>query len=255
MLIFAEKLVSLQLYTNSVSNAFSIYMKSDVMTEKIDFENMVGSELLEYISFKDEFPNEAELAFYVFCDRYQQDILQKSEIQCSKFEYNEAIAFLAAKCTFDKVWNKAHTFSMEKANTKNIDKAILLWMYKILYTQILLFKDRDTCAQPTEEEDLSLIENLDALVNVYAPENLEKQKELKENLSFLERVLQGLSQKHRIIYFTYLAYKPEKDKNIPRSVSNKLKEQLDLTQASIRVYRKDATDLVNNYINKINGNK
>ena len=225
------------------------------MTEKIDFENMVGSELLEYISFKDEFPNEAELAFYVFCDRYQQDILQKSEIQCSKFEYNEAIAFLAAKCTFDKVWNKAHTFSMKKANTKNIDKAILLWMYKILYTQILLFKDRDTCAQPTEEEDLSLIENLDALVNVYAPENLEKQKELKENLSFLERVLQGLSQKHRIIYFTYLAYKPEKDKNIPRSVSNKLKEQLDLTQASIRVYRKDATDLVNNYINKINGNK
>lgn len=255
MFIFAEKLVPLQLYTNSVSNAFSIYMKSDVMTEKIDFENMVGSELLEYISFKDEFPNEAELAFCVFCDRYQRDILQKSEIQCSKFEYNEAIAFLAAKCTFDKVWNKAHTFSMKKANTKDVDKAILLWMYKILYTQILLFKDRDTCAQPTEEEDLSLIENLDALVNVYAPENIEKQKELKENLSFLERVLQGLSQKHRIIYFTYLAYKPEKDKNIPRSISNKLKEQLDLTQASIRVYRKDATDLVNNYINKVNGNK
>lgn len=225
------------------------------MTEKIDFENMVGSELLEYISFKDEFPNEAELAFCVFCDRYQRDILQKSEIQCSKFEYNEAIAFLAVKCTFDKVWNKAHTFSMKKANTKDVDKAILLWMYKILYTQILLFKDRDTCAQPTEEEDLSLIENLDALVNVYAPENIEKQKELKENLSFLERVLQGLSQKHRIIYFTYLAYKPEKDKNIPRSISNKLKEQLDLTQASIRVYRKDATDLVNNYINKVNGNK
>jgi len=230
-------------------------MKSDLMTEKIDFEKMVGSELLEYISFKDEFPNEAELAFCVFCDRYQRDILQKSEIQCSKFEYNEAIAFLAAKCTFDKVWNKAHTFSMGKANTKNIDKAILLWMYKILYTQILLFKDRDTCAQPTEEEDLSLIENLDALVNVYAPEDIEKQKELKDNYSFLERVLQGLSIKHRIIYFTYLAYKPEKGKNIPRSVSNKLKEQLNLTHASIRVYRKDATDLVNNYINKVNGDK
>lgn len=224
------------------------------MTEKIDFENMVGSELLEYISFKDEFPNEAELAFYVFCDRYQRDILQKSEIKCSKFEYNEAIAFLAAKCTFDKVWKNAHTFDIKKANTKNVDKAILLWMYKILYTQILLFRDRDTCAQPTKEEDLSLIGNLDELVNVYAPEDLEKQKELKENYRFLEKVLHGLSAKHRIIYFTYLAYKPEKDKNIPRSVSNKLQEQLDLTQASIRVYRKDATDLVNNYINKVNGN-
>lgn len=230
-------------------------MESDVMTEKIDFENMAGSELLEYISFKDEFHNEAELAFCVFCDRYQRDILQKAEIQCSKFEYNDAIAFLAAQCTFDKVWKNAHTFDLKKANTKNVDKAILLWMYKILYTQILLFKNRDTCAQPTEEEDLSLIENVDELINVYAPENIEKQKGLKESLSFLEKVLQGLSLKHRIIYFTYLAYKPEKDKNIPRSVSNKLQEQLDLTQASIRVYRKEATDLVNNYINKVNENK
>ena len=96
---------------------------------------------------------------------------------------------------------------------------------------------------------------MDALVNAYSPENSEKQKELKENLSFLERVLQGLSQKHRIIYFTYLAYKQDKDKNIPRSISNKLKAQLSLTQASIRVYRKDAIDLVNNYIGKVNGNK
>ena len=102
------------------------------MTKKIDFENMAGSELLEYISFKDEFPNEAEMAFYVFQARYQRDILQKSEVLCSKFEYNEVIAFLAATCTFDKVWKNAHTFSMEKANTKNVDKAILLWMYKIL---------------------------------------------------------------------------------------------------------------------------
>lgn len=84
------------------------------MTEKIDFENMVGSELLEYISFKDEFPNEAEMAFYVFQARYQRDILQKSEVLCSKFEYNEAIAFLAATCTFDKVWKNAHTFNMKK---------------------------------------------------------------------------------------------------------------------------------------------
>ena len=225
------------------------------MAEKIDFENMDGAELLEYISFKNEFPNEAELAFSVFCYRYEKDLMQKSEIKCSKFGYNETIAYLAAKCTFDKVWKGAHTFNMKKANTKNVDKAILLWMYSILYTQILLFKDRDTCAQPTEEEDLSLIENIDELVSVYVPENLETRKELKENLSFLEKILQGLSQKHKIIYFTYLAYKPEKGKNIPRSVCKKLKEQLNLTYSSIGVYRKEATDLVNNYLDKVNGHK
>jgi hypothetical protein len=68
-------------------------------------------------------------------------------------------------------------------------------------------------------------------------------------------VLLDFSQRHRIIYFTYLTYKPEKDGNIPRSASNKLKEQLDLTQASIRVYKKEATDFANNYICKVNGNK
>ena len=76
---------------------------------------------------------------------------KKSEVLCSKFEYNEAIAFLAATCTFDKVWKNAHTFNMKKANTKNVDKAILFHgCIKILFTQILLFKNRDTCAQPTK---------------------------------------------------------------------------------------------------------
>jgi len=225
------------------------------MAEKNDFENMNGYDLLEYISLKNDFPAEAELAFSVFCDRYQRDILQKSEIQCSKFEYNEAVAFLAAECTFAKVWKGAHTFDMKKAKTKNVDKAILFWMYKILYTQILLFKNSNTCAQPTEEEDLSLIENLDELINVYIPENLEEKKEMKRRLSFLENALQGLSQKHKIIYFTYKAYKPDKKRNIPRSVSKKLTEQLNLVYSSIGVYRKEANDIVNNYIKKVNEGK
>lgn len=224
------------------------------MTEEINFDDIDGAELLEYISFKEEFPKEAELAFHTFCDRYQRDILQKSEIQCSKFGYNEAIAFLAAKCTFDKVWRGSHTFSQKKANTKNVDKAVLLWMYKILYTQILLFKDSDTCAQPTKEEDLSLIENIDSLVNYCIPENIEKQKELRKRLTSIEQVLQKLSQKHRIIYLTYLAYRPEENKNIPRSVSTKLKEQLNLTQNTIRVYNKEAKDYIKIYLSEHNEN-
>lgn len=63
------------------------------MTEKIDFENMVGSELLEYISFKDEFPNEAEMAFYVFQARYQRDILQNPKFYVQNLNIMKLLLF------------------------------------------------------------------------------------------------------------------------------------------------------------------
>lgn len=224
-------------------------MKSDVVTEKIDFEDMVGSELLEYISFKDEFSNEAELAFHVFCDRYQRDMLEKAEIICSKFGYNETIALLAVECTFAKVWKKAHTFDINKCHSKNIDNAILFWMYKILSTQIYLFKNKNTCAEPTEEEDLSIIANVDELIETYVVGDAEKKKELREKLDIIEKAMSGLSEKHRIVYLTYKAYEAP-GRNLPRSISKKLKEQLNLTQNSIRVYKMEANQHIANYLEK-----
>jgi len=216
-----------------------------------DFEKMKGDELITFISWKAEYFEEAKLAFTVFCFRYEKDLQQKAEIYCSKFEYNESIALMAVECSFGRVWNYP-TFDMKKSHVKDENKAILLWMYRILYTQIILFKNRDTCAQPTEEEDLTLINNLDEYASFSSKENLEKKKELIEKCSIIESALQGLSQKHKIIYFTYLAYELPK-KNIPRSITKKLREHLDLTQNSIRVYNNEAVKHVESYINKING--
>lgn len=212
-----------------------------------EYQKMSGVELLEWIAFKGDYPQEAEMAFCVFCDRYQRRLLQKSEIHCCKFNYNETIALMAVECTFNKVWNKAITFDMKKANTKNIDSAIYIWMGKILYTQITLFKVSDKCAQPTSEEDLSLIYDVDQLIVHTEPNDIETQKILKTKLAFVESVMERLSPKHRVIYLTYLAYGSETGRNIPRSVSNKLKEELELTQASIRVYKKQVSDLIKNY--------
>jgi len=224
------------------------------MAEKIDFENMNGVDLLGYISFKNEFPDEAKMAFIIFCYRYQQDLLKKSEIFCSKFGHNEVKALLAVECTFEKVWKNAGTFDMKKAKTKNVDNAILLWMYPILYTQIILFRNRDTCAQPSEEEDLSIIYDIDGMIQYRIGEDLENKKELRAALEKINSAFLGLSEKHKIIYLTYKTYE-EKGKNLPRSVSKKLKEQLDLTQNSIRVYKMEAYQHVFNYLEKINGNK
>ena len=237
-----------QSYTNSVSNAFKYINEMEDIA--INFESMSSSDLLEFIScWKNEYPEQSEMAFQFFCFRFERDLLQKAEIYCAKFGYNEAIALMVTQCAFARVW-KYPTFDVKKTKLKNIDKAISLWLYPILYTQIVLLGKQDTCAEPTEEEDLSVISNIDELVLYTVGDEIEKTKVLKTKLHSIDSALLGVPEKHRIIWLTYKAYE-QKGKNIPRSVSKKLQEQLDLTQASIRIYKMQANQHIKNYLSKI----
>src|SRR6478735_7794123 len=191
------------------------------LNDKIDFEKICSSELLDYISFKSEYPKEAEYAFIEFCRRFEKDLLRKAEVYCSKFGYNEVIAFDVANCTFARVW-KYPTFDLKKAKSKNVEKGILLWLYPTMYTQILKFQHAATCAEPTEEEDLGIISDLDGLVDKMSDsDDMDNKKTLKKKLQVLEGAFMGLSGKHKIIYLTYKAYE-RTGKNIPRTVSKKL---------------------------------
>jgi hypothetical protein len=228
-------------------------MEQDINKEVMDFESMSGSELVEFISWKDEYSKEVEQAFAIFCSRYEKDLIQKAEIYCSKFNYSEVDALLVAHCTFARVW-KYPTFDIKKAKSKNIDSAILMWMYPILYTQIVLLGKKNTCAEPSQEEDLSIVSTVEEMIEVRIGNDVEKKKELKAMLEFINNAMLALSEKHKIIYLTYKAYE-ESGKNIPRSVSKKLQEQLDLTQNSIRVYKMEANQHISDYLAKINGNK
>lgn len=228
-------------------------MGQEINRDIIDFISMPSSELIEVISWKNEYPIEAEQAFIAFCRRYEKILIQKAEIYCSKFGYNEVEALLVANCTFARVW-KYPTFDIKKSRAKSIDNAIILWLTRILYTQIILLGKKNTCAEPSQEEDLSIIYDLDELIQIHVSDDLEKQKELKAKLDVINRAMLGLSEKHKIIYLTYKAYEVL-GKNIPRSVSKKLQEQLELTQNSIRVYKMDAKQHILNYLAQINGGR
>ena len=168
--------------------------------KEINFLEMPSIELLEYISFREEFASEAEMAFEVFCKRFEKDIIEKSEIYCNRFSYSEVVALEIAHCTFARVW-KYPTFKKEKRKTEDIDKAILLWMYPIIYTQIIKYGQVNTCAEPTIEEDLCIVENADELIDVYSIDSIEKKRELKAKFQTIEKVLSSLSDKHKIIYY------------------------------------------------------
>jgi len=221
------------------------------LNQDIDFEKMPSIELLEYISFKDEFQPEAQMAFIQFCYRFEKDIKRKSEIYCNKYGYNEVVALEIANCTFARVW-KYPSFKKEKAKSKDMDKAILIWMYPILYTQIIKYGKENTCAEPIEEEDLSLINDAEELVEKMNVANVEAKREIVAKLKTIERALTQLTEKHRIIYFTYRAYQ-KKGKKVPRPITALLREKLSLTQKSVNTYYGDADRHVNNYLNIING--
>lgn len=226
-------------------------MKSE-LNNKIDFEKICSSELLEYISFKSEYPKEAENAFNEFCRRFEKNVIQKAEIYSSKFGYSEVVALEIANCAFARVW-KYPSFTLEKAKSKDLTKAILLWLYPIMYTQLVKYGEQNTCAEPSIEEDLSIITDLDELVNKTSnSDDLENKKKLKLKLEFLNSAFVGLSEKQKIIYLTYKAYDVP-GKNIPRSISKKLQDTLELTQSTIRIYKRDANLHVKNYIDKRNG--
>ncbi|MDF4203903.1 RNA polymerase subunit sigma [Maribacter sp. SA7] len=217
----------------------------------IDFEKTTSIELLEYISFRNEFLVEAQNAFVQFCFRFEKELKRKSEIYCNKYGYSEVIALEIAHCTFARVW-KYPTFKKEKAKSKDMDKAILLWMYPILYTQIIKYGKENTCAEPSEEEDLSIVNNAEELADKMNLPDLESKREIVAKLRTIERALTQLTEKHRIIYFTYRAYQKE-GKKVPRTITALLREKLSLTQKSVNTYYGDADRHINNYLNIING--
>jgi hypothetical protein len=224
------------------------------INEKIEFGKICSSELLDYISFKEEYPKEAEWAFIEFCKRFEKDLLQKAEVYCAKFGYNEVVALDVANCTFSRVW-KYPSFNLKKAKSKDVTKAILLWLYPIMYTQILKFQHAASCAEPTEEEDLCLITDLDGLVNKISDSvDVDDKKKLKAQLKVLESAFLGLTEKHKIIYLTYKAYE-RAGKNIPRGISKKLQDVLDLVPVTIRIYKRDTNLHVENYIKQHNAAK
>jgi hypothetical protein len=216
---------------------------------EIDFAEIENLELLDYIAMKEDFPEEATQAFVEFCSRFERDILQKAEVYCSKYNYNEVTALRVANCTFRRVW-KYPTFKKEKAKSTNSEKAILLWMYPIIFRQVVKFGGENKCEEE-EEEDLEIIESVDQLIESYSITDVENKRELKAKLDTIERTLKGLSDKHQIIYLTYTAYNRD-NKKLPRKLLEKLRSSLDLTQKSINTYKNQAEKHIQHYLNFIN---
>lgn len=156
--------------------------------------------------------------------------------------FDENVAFEAMQCAFNKVWLYP-SFDMSKSHCKNEERAIIIWLQSIAASQMYQYTQKGECAQIKEDEDLSVIESAEDFICLH---NTDLSPEVKMNLvlAFNEK-LSVLDEKHRIIYLTYKAYQT-RGKKLPRTLLAKLRKRLgEITQITVRVYKKEACELLN----------
>lgn len=211
--------------------------------------------LLEYIQWKDD-PDYAEIAkeaFRVFVFRYQLELLKKLIPICKNWGYDKQVATELAYETFNRIW-KYPKFDLSKSKQKDFHKAITFYLFGIAKRLLVDYKKNET-DEPNpftgDEEIIYDLPDIETLRN-----DKFRKAELKRMYELLNDALSRLTQKHKVIYLTYKHYESLTNEgyNLPRHLTKKLQDELDLTQNSIRVYKKQAIEAVNTHL-KIYGSK
>lgn len=199
-----------------------------------------GDVLISIMADKSHSEMEIDAAFQMFCAKYELRLNRLVEVQCAKLGYSADIAFKAVECTFSRV-RRYPTFNKMKTKIKNIDNAIIVWLNKIAYTQVLKFKNGMECAEVNVDEDLSVVNDATGFYEVVSQRQYMSEEEKEEKIQLLNIKLAGMEEKHRIVLLTYLAYESQ-GRKLPRTLTLKLRTQLNLEQSTIRVYKKEALE-------------
>ena len=202
-----------------------------------------GDMLIGIMADKTHSVEEIDAAFQTFCAKYELRLSRLVEVQCAKLGYSAEIAFKAVECAFARV-KRYPTFNKKKTKIKNMDNAIIVWLNKIAYTQVLKFKNGNECAEVNADEDLSVVNDATEFYEVVSQRQYMSDEEKDKKIKWLNVKLAGMEEKHRIVLLTYLAYESE-GKKLPRALTLKLRTQLNLEQSTIRVYKKEALGTLN----------
>jgi DNA-directed RNA polymerase specialized sigma24 family protein len=213
-----------------------------------DLQGETTELLIDMMQYKGQlsFENLAEMAFVVFTFRFREDVILKCRQVGRKWGYDEVTCDTLAEKTFERFWRYPFGFDKQKCQNKNLDNCIKFYLYRIAQR---CFVDH---YRELSGEAVSIYDGSEEVIIEFPDlEKLNissgKKKEMKKIQEKIESALATLSPKHKIIYLTYKAYEKEGYK-LPRSLLVKLREELSLSQDSIRVYKKQAFEAEKNAI-------
>ncbi len=213
-----------------------------------EFEQESTVDLIEYMKWGNDpqLKDTADDAFIVFCFRYREDVQRKVRIVAGNWGYDSTVADCIAEKTFER-FRKYLSFKPGECGRKTIDICVQLYLLKI--SGRLLADYRKAILHPNpfigDEEIIHDFPDLDVL-----PASVERKAIMQKKYDIIKGALDRLSPKHNIIYLTYKQYEQQLNEgfNLPRALQQSLRDELGLSQASIRVYKKEAFDTVDQYL-------
>ena len=141
-----------------------------------------GDVLINIMADKTRSVAEIDAAFQMFCAKYELRLNRLVEVQCAKLGYSAEIAFKAVECAFARV-RRYPTFDKMKTKVKNIDNAIVSWLNRIAYTQVLKFKNGNECAEVNTDEDLAVVNDATGFYEVVSQRQYMSDEEKEEKFS------------------------------------------------------------------------
>lgn len=189
--------------------------------------------------FQDEHSTEfqKENAFHAICYRFKDAVLKRSEIVCKRFGHDITVAEQVTTATFTS-YAKKGGFLIQNANKQNVDDAFKSYLFKIAKNELTNYyreqqRKKDYPYDGTEH----IITELPVLEGMI----------LSVEQSIIIKAIESLTPSQRTVYLTYRQYE-KLGFNLPKKLLQALRKQLgDISQTTIRTYKKEAFDKIKSY--------
>lgn len=209
--------------------------------DRKELEDATTAELIEFMQGQEDFLEAAECAFKNFFLRFEPELTKKCRVIAQGWGLDRADGDILSEQTLEKFWQRPHGFDINKCKAKDTDTCVLLYLFAIAQN-LLVDRNREIRRHPdpyTGDEDM-VIDFPDLEISELPAE---KRRDIRARHDLIRKALDRLSYKHRIIYLTYKAHE-KKGMNLPKHLRKRMREELDLAQTTIRVYKKEANDMV-----------
>ena len=219
-----------------------VYAYEDLLDWK-EYQDESTEELIEYIRLKGEegFKEAAEGAFHAFCFRFGEELMKACEVICKNNGLDKQVAAMITQRTLNRFW-KYPKYDQSKSNAENVDKGLIFYLYRIAQRELINWRKEGASPFTGDEELIYEMPEPN-----YENFSVEKRGLLKKRYEAVKKALDRLSEKHRIIYLTYEAYKVP-GHNLPTHLRIRLREELGLTQNTVKFYHFQANQKVEEYL-------
>ena len=206
--------------------------------------NIPGIELLEQMANLAD-KDRAREAFGLFCAKFGNCMLRYAGVWCERWDLPISDGERGVDITFERVL-RHHSFDSSKYEASDMDRRIEIWLKRILHNVLYDIKANRLSNLEVKEKSLEVIQNTEALYEIWKTGNDDEDEHLMDAVRLLEAKMKGMSENMRIIYLTYLAYEVQ-HQYLPRYLTAKLQEVTGLPQSTIKVYKQRAKKYIQNH--------